>query len=50
MSDVEGGALELQVHEASPSDAGRGIVRLPELARSRLGVLSGDAVVVEGDA
>jgi transitional endoplasmic reticulum ATPase len=40
--------LELTVRSAEKRDAGRGIARLPEAARRRLGVLSGDAVVVEG--
>ncbi|MFB6136652.1 MAG: CDC48 family AAA ATPase [Halobacteriaceae archaeon] len=42
-------AVDLVVREARPGDARRGIVRLPEAARRRLGVLSGDTVVVEGD-
>ncbi|WP_338739162.1 AAA family ATPase [Haloplanus salilacus] len=40
--------IELTVRSAEKRDAGRGIARLPEAARQRLGVLSGDAVVVEG--
>jgi transitional endoplasmic reticulum ATPase len=43
------GAVELTVRGAEKRDAGRGIARLPEAARRELGVLSGDAVVVEGD-
>jgi transitional endoplasmic reticulum ATPase len=46
MADDEG--LELTVRGAEKRDAGRGIARLPESARQRLGVLSGDTVVVEG--
>ncbi|MDS0298661.1 CDC48 family AAA ATPase [Halogeometricum sp. S1BR25-6] len=46
MPDDEG--LELTVRGAEKRDAGRGIARLPESARQRLGVLSGDTVVVEG--
>ncbi|MUV56757.1 AAA family ATPase [Halogeometricum sp. CBA1124] len=46
MADDEG--LELTVRGAEKRDAGRGIARLPEGARQRLGVLSGDTVVVEG--
>jgi len=42
-------ALELTVRGAEKRDAGRGIARLPETARRRLGVLSGDTVVVTGD-
>lgn len=41
-------AVELTVRGAEKRDAGRGIARLPESARKRLGVLSGDNVVVEG--
>jgi len=41
--------VELTVREAGTRDAGRGIVRLPEGARRRLGVLSGDTVVVAGE-
>ncbi|MGQ4555984.1 AAA family ATPase [Halobellus sp. GM3] len=40
--------LELTVRGAEKRDAGRGIARLPESARRRLGVLSGDTVVVAG--
>ncbi|WP_336022377.1 AAA family ATPase [Halobellus salinisoli] len=41
--------LELTVRGAEKRDAGRGIARLPEPARRRLGVLSGDTVVVAGE-
>ncbi len=41
--------LELTVHGAEKRDAGRGIARLPEPVRKRLGVLSGDTVVVKGE-
>ncbi|MFB6080099.1 MAG: AAA family ATPase [Haloferacaceae archaeon] len=41
--------LELEVRGAEKRDAGRGIARLPEAARSRLGVLSGDTLLVEGE-
>jgi transitional endoplasmic reticulum ATPase len=41
--------IELEVEGANKRDAGRGIARLPESARSRLGVLSGDPVIVDGD-
>jgi len=47
MSADEG--LELTVRGAEKRDAGRGIARLPEPARRRLGVLSGDTVVVAGE-
>ena len=40
--------LELTVRGAEKRDAGRGIARLPEPVRKRLGVLSGDTVVVAG--
>ncbi|WP_135828964.1 AAA family ATPase [Halorussus halobius] len=42
-------AVELTVQGAEKRDAGRGIARVPESARSTLGVLSGDTVVVEGE-
>ncbi|MFB6101242.1 MAG: AAA family ATPase [Haloplanus sp.] len=45
----ERAGIELTVRSAEKRDAGRGIARLPEAARRRLGVLSGDTVVVEGD-
>ncbi|WP_251328452.1 AAA family ATPase [Haloplanus pelagicus] len=45
----ESAGIELTVHSAEKRDAGRGIARLPEAARRRLGVLSGDAVLLEGD-
>jgi transitional endoplasmic reticulum ATPase len=41
--------VELTVAGADKRDAGRGVARLPEPARRRLGVLSGDPVVVRGD-
>jgi transitional endoplasmic reticulum ATPase len=43
------GGIELTVRSAEKRDAGRGIARLPEAARRRLGVLSGDTVVIEGE-
>jgi transitional endoplasmic reticulum ATPase len=42
-------AVELTVRGAEKRDAGRGIARLPESARRRLGVLSGDTVLVEAE-
>ena len=39
----------LTVAGAEKRDAGRGVARLPESARRALGVLSGDAVVIEGE-
>ncbi|AQL41355.1 AAA family ATPase [Halorientalis sp. IM1011] len=47
MTDEHG--VELTVAGADKRDAGRGVARLPEPARRRLGVLSGDPVVVRGD-
>jgi transitional endoplasmic reticulum ATPase len=58
MADAEGdadgrgegdGTVELVVRSAEKRDAGRGIVRLPERARERLGVLSGDTVAVRSE-
>ncbi|MFB6122576.1 MAG: AAA family ATPase [Haloferacaceae archaeon] len=46
---ADDGVVELTVRGAEKRDAGRGIARLPEAARKELGVLSGDAVVVEGE-
>jgi transitional endoplasmic reticulum ATPase len=43
-----GAGIELTVKGADKRDAGRGVARLPEPARQRLNVLSGDAVVIEG--
>ena len=45
-----GNGVELTVAGARKRDAGRGIARLPEPVRSRLGVLSGDSVVIEGES
>ena len=42
-------AVTLTVAGAEKRDAGRGVARLPEGARQRLGVLSGDTVVIEGE-
>ncbi|WP_225334317.1 CDC48 family AAA ATPase [Halomicrobium urmianum] len=49
MSGGSTAGVELEVAGANKRDAGRGIARLPEHARSRLGVLSGDPVIVEGE-
>ena len=46
MSEEE---LRLTVRAAEKRDAGRGIARLPESARTKLGLLSGDTVVVAGE-
>ena len=42
--------LKLTVRGAEKRDAGRGIARLPEPARRRLGVLSGDTIIVVGES
>ncbi len=47
MNDTAG--LRLTVRAAEKRDAGRGIARLPESARKRLALLSGDAVEVRGE-
>ncbi|WP_408957856.1 AAA family ATPase [Natrinema sp. 74] len=49
MSSSESGGVTLSVRAAEKGDAGRGVARIPESARRRLGILSGDAVVIEGD-
>ncbi|WP_276271986.1 CDC48 family AAA ATPase [Haloarcula litorea] len=49
MSGASDDGIELTVEGAHKRDAGRGIARLPESARSELGVLSGSPVIVEGD-
>jgi len=45
----ETAALRLTVRAAEKRDAGRGIARLPESARKRLGLLSGDTVEIRGE-
>jgi transitional endoplasmic reticulum ATPase len=47
MSEQDG--VELTVKGAHKRDAGRGIARLPESARSELGVLSGSPIIIEGE-
>ncbi|MFB6201395.1 MAG: CDC48 family AAA ATPase [Halorhabdus sp.] len=42
-------ALTVTVEGAHKRDAGRGIARVPDVVRDRLGVLSGDSVVIEGE-
>ncbi|WP_247009018.1 CDC48 family AAA ATPase [Halorientalis litorea] len=49
MSQQGSEGIELTVEGADKRDAGRGIARLPDDARRRLGVLSGDVVVVAGE-
>jgi len=46
MSD---GIAEVRVEGARKRDAGRGIARLPTRIQSRLGVLSGDPIIIEGE-
>jgi transitional endoplasmic reticulum ATPase len=46
---MNGNGVTLTVAGARKRDAGRGIARLPEPVRSRLGVLSGDSVIIEGE-
>ncbi len=45
---ADGGGVSLTVRAAEKRDAGRGVARIPETARRKLGVLSGDTVVIEG--
>ncbi len=47
MNDTAG--VRLTVRAAEKRDAGRGIARLPEPARKRLGLLSGDTVRIRGE-
>ncbi len=47
MNDTPG--VRLTVRAAEKRDAGRGIARLPESARRRLGLLSGDTVRIDGE-
>ncbi|SEP65912.1 AAA family ATPase [Natrinema salaciae] len=49
MSSSESDGVTLSVRAAEKGDAGRGVARIPEPARRKLGVLSGDTVVIEGD-
>ena len=41
--------IEVTVKGANKRDAGRGIARVPETVRNRLGVLSGDPLVIDGE-
>ncbi|SMO84419.1 AAA family ATPase [Halorubrum cibi] len=45
----ETAGVTLTVRAAEKRDAGRGIARLPEPARKRLGLLSGDTVRIDGE-
>ncbi|WP_336339054.1 AAA family ATPase [Haloarcula brevis] len=49
MSGSRDAGVELTVEGANKRDAGRGIARLPESARTELGVLSGSPVIIDGD-
>ncbi len=44
------GGVAVRVEPARKRDAGRGIARLPSHVQRELGVLSGDPVIIEGDA
>ncbi|MFC6718179.1 AAA family ATPase [Natrialbaceae archaeon GCM10025810] len=50
MSGSDSEDVTLTVRAAEKRDAGRGVARIPEFARRQLGVLSGDTVVIEGEA
>jgi len=47
--DESDDALTVTVKGAQKRDAGRGIARVPERVRTRLGVLSGDPLIVSGE-
>ncbi|ELZ09560.1 adenosinetriphosphatase [Natrialba aegyptia DSM 13077] len=49
MSGSDSDGISLSVQAAEKRDAGRGVARIPELARRQLGVLSGDTIVIEGE-
>ncbi|QRV17485.1 AAA family ATPase (plasmid) [Haloterrigena salifodinae] len=49
MSESDSDGVSLTVRAAEKRDAGRGVARIPELARRQLGVLSGDTVVIDGE-
>ncbi|MFC6764962.1 AAA family ATPase, partial [Natrinema soli] len=49
MSSSESDGVTLSVRAAEKGDAGRGVARIPESVRRQLGILSGDAVVIDGD-
>ncbi|MDJ1434656.1 CDC48 family AAA ATPase [Halostagnicola sp. A-GB9-2] len=49
MSESDSVQVSLTVRAAEKRDAGRGVARIPELARRKLGVLSGDTVVIDGE-
>ena len=43
------GVIRVRVQGARKRDAGRGIARLPSSIQTRLGVLSGDPIIIEGE-
>ncbi|OIB56843.1 AAA family ATPase [Natrialba sp. SSL1] len=49
MSGSDSDGITLSVRAAEKRDAGRGVARIPEMARRQLGVLSGDTIVIEGE-
>ncbi|SFS99663.1 CDC48 family AAA ATPase [Halostagnicola kamekurae] len=49
MSESDSVQVSLTVRAAEKRDAGRGVARIPEIARRKLGVLSGDTVVIDGE-
>ncbi|QLK26902.1 AAA family ATPase [Natrinema zhouii] len=49
MSSSEPNGVTLSVRAAEKGDAGRGVARIPEPVRRQLGILSGDAVVIDGE-
>ena len=49
MTGMTDETVRLPVAAAEKREAGRGVARLPEPARARLGVLSGDTIVIDGD-
>ncbi len=48
MADIESEGLRLQVANARPDDAGRGLARLPQTAMAALGLAEGDVVEIVG--
>jgi len=48
MSREHGAGVSLTVKGADKRDAGRGVARVPEAARNKLGILSGDPVIIQG--
>ena len=48
MADTESEGRRLQVANARPDDAGRGLARLPRTAMAALGLAEGDVVEIAG--